>query len=174
MAGLKQIIEAVLFVSSRPLTILNLQKKLDGCAAVDIEKAFEDLLKEYNYSDRAIEIVRVSGGFQMRTRADYRDWVKGFAREKDAGLTRAMLETLALIAYKQPISKHDVDKYRGVDSARSIKLLLDKRLVEMAGRNDEIGKPIVFRTTRRFLEVFGLNDIGDLPTLREMELIEKN
>jgi len=173
MSELKRIIEAILFVSTRPVTIKGLQKKLDGFAVADFERVFDELIKEYNYSDRALEIVQVSGGFQMRTRLDYKEWVKKFAREKDIELTKSMLETLAVIAYKQPIAKNEIDRVRGVDAARTIKQLLEKRLIEIAGRNDDIGKPIVFRTTKRFLEVFNLNDIRDLPTFKEIESLER-
>jgi segregation and condensation protein B len=84
-----------------------------------------------------------------------------------------MLETLAIIAYRQPVAKRDIDGLRGVDSARTIRQLLDRKLIEIAGRNEELGKPIIFRTTVRFLELFGLKDIRDLPTIREIESLEK-
>ena len=120
-----------------------------------------------------MEIVEVSAGYQLRTKPDYKEWVRRFVREKDVGLTRAVLETLAVIAYRQPVAKREIDRLRGVDSIRSVRVLLDRKLVEIAGRNEEPGKPMVFRTTRRFLEVFGLRDIGDLPTIKELEALEK-
>jgi len=114
----------------------------------------------------------VAGGFQMRTKVLYRDWVKRFVREKDVGLSRPMLETLSIIAYKQPVTKKEIDVVRGVDSARAVKHLLERRLIEIAGRNGEAGKRMVFRTTQRFLEVYGLKSLEDLPTYKEIESLE--
>ena len=168
---LKRIIEAILFVSPKPVTIKGMFKKIEGCSVNDVENALNELIKEYNYSDRAMEIVQISSGYQMRTRVEFKDWIKRFVREKDVELTKSVLETLATIAYKQPVTKKEVDAIRGVDSSRAIKHLLNKRLIEIAGRDDEIGKAIMFRTTERFLEVYGLKSIEDLPTLRELESI---
>ena len=109
----------------------------------------------------------------MRTKLDYKDWVRRFVKEKEVGLTRDMLETLAIIAYRQPVAKRDIDGLRGVDSARSVRQLLDRKLIEIAGRNEELGKPIIFKTTPKFLELFGLKDIRDLPTIREIESLDK-
>jgi len=169
---LKRILEAILFSSPRPLTIKNLAKKLEVYEADEIEEAMRDLIDEYAHSDRAMEIVHVANGYQMRTRIGYKEWVKRFVREKDIELTRPMLEAIAVIAYKQPITKREIDRIRGVDSSRVIKHLLDRRLIEMAGRNDDIGSPIVFRTTDTFLELFGLKDLSDLPTFKEIESFE--
>ena len=168
---LKRIIEAVFFVANRPVTLKALYKKLEGCSRTDIGDALKELINEYNYSDRALEIVEVSGGYQMRTKLDYKDWVKRFVKEKDVELTRAVLETLAVIAYKQPVAKREVDTIRGVDSSRAVKHLLERKLIEIAGRNEDAGKPIVFRTTDRFLEVYGLRSIEDLPTTKELEAL---
>ena len=131
------------------------------------------LIEEYRGAGRAVEIVEVSGGYQMRTKVAYRDQVKRFVREKESGLTRPMLETLAIIAYRQPVAKREIDSLRGVDSARTVRQLLDRKLIEIAGRNEELGKPIIFRTTTRFLELFGLKNLRDLPTIREIESLEK-
>jgi segregation and condensation protein B len=166
---LKRIIEAILFVSPKLVTIKGLFKKLEGCSLKDVEDALDELTKEYNYSERALEIVQVSGGFQMRTKVDYKEWIKRFVKEKDVELTKSVLEALAAIAYKQPVTKREVDAIRGVDSTRVIKHLLSKRLIEIAGRDEEIGKAITFRTTGKFLEVYGLKGIEDLPTFKELE-----
>ena len=170
--NLKRIIESVLFSSSKPVTLKALSKKLERYSLEAIKEAVDELIQEYNYSDRALEIAEVSGGYQIRTKQDYTEWAKRFARERDPGLTRSMLETLSVIAYKQPVTKREVDILRGVDSARAIKYLLERRLVEMAGRNGEMGKKIVFRTTARFLELYGLRSLDDLPTVRDIESLE--
>jgi len=172
MIELKRIIEAILFSSSRPLKLKSLVKKLAIYSSEEILQALDELTNEYRHSDRAIEIITVSGGYQMRTKILFREWVAKFVKEKDIGLTRPMLETLSLIAYKQPITRREIDTIRGVDSTRMIKQLLERRLIEIAGRTDDIGKPIVFRTTETFLEVYGLKEIGDLPTLKEIEALE--
>lgn len=172
MIELKRIIEAVLFSSSRPLKLKMLVKKLAIYSSEEVLHALEELIEEYSHSDRAIEIVIVSGGYQMRTKIIFREWVSKFVKEREIGLTRPMLEALSLIAYKQPITKREVDMIRGVDSTRMIKQLLERKLIEIAGRRDDFGKPIVFRTTETFLEVYGLKDIGDLPTLKEIEALE--
>jgi segregation and condensation protein B len=172
MIELKRILEAILFSSSRPLKLKVFTKKLSIYSNEEIAQALLELTDEYRHQDRAIEIVNVSGGYQMRTKIIFREWVAKFVKERDVGLTRPMLETLSLIAYKQPITKREIDMIRGVDSTRMIKQLLEKKLIEIAGRTDDVGKPIIFRTTDTFLEVYGLKDIEDLPTLKEIEAFE--
>jgi segregation and condensation protein B len=98
--------------------------------------------------------------------------VKRFVKEKDVGFTKSMLETLSIIAYKQPITKKDIDSVRGVDSTRAIKLLLERKLIGIAGKNGDAGKKIIFRTTEKFLEVYGLRSIDDLPTYKDIESLE--
>jgi segregation and condensation protein B len=139
---------------------------------IEILAALQLLVQEYQDADRAVEIVEAADGFQIRTKIEFKEWVRRFAREKDPGLTKAMLETLSVVAYKQPITKRDLDLLRGVDSVWALKQLLQRRLIEIAGRADEPGRPMVFRTTDRFLEVFGLKHIKDLPTIKEIDTIE--
>ncbi len=147
-------------------------RRLGEFSLEDIESAFRALAAEYSDPGRSVEVAEVAGGFQMRTKVLYRDWVKRFVREKDVGLSRPMLETLSIIAYKQPVTKKEIDVVRGVDSARAVKHLLERRLIEIAGRNGEAGKRMVFRTTQRFLEVYGLKSLEDLPTYKEIESLE--
>ena len=139
---------------------------------IEISAALQHLVQEYQDADRAVEIVEAADGFQIRTKIEFKEWVRRFAREKDPGLTKAMLETLSIVAYKQPITKRDLDLVRGVDSVWALKQLLQRRLIGIAGRADEPGRPMVFKTTDRFLEVFGLKHIKDLPTIKEIETIE--
>jgi len=169
---LKNIIEAVLFSSPRPVTVKQVARRLGEFPLEEIENAFRALMAEYSDPGRSVEVAQVAGGFQMTTKGDYRDWVKRFVREKDVGLSRPMLETLSIIAYKQPVTKKEIDVVRGVDSARAIKHLLERKLIEIAGRNGEEGKRMVFRTTQRFLEVYGLKSLEDLPTYKEIESLE--
>jgi segregation and condensation protein B len=169
---LKKIIEAVLFSSSKPITLKLLKKKLEEYPSEEIEQALRELTSGYNNLDRAVEIAEVAGGFQMKTRPIYKEWVKRFVKEKDVGLTKSMLETLSIIAYKQPITKKEIDGVRGVDSSRAIKLLLERRLINIAGKNGDAGKKIIFRTTEKFLEVYGLRSIDDLPTYKDIASLE--
>jgi len=169
---LRNIIEAVLFSSSKPVTMKVIKKRLGEYPPEEIERVVRELMQEYDNADRSVEIVEVAGGYQMRTRPDYRDWVIRFVREKDVGLTKSMLETLSIIAYKQPLTKKEIDNVRGVDSVRAIKSLLERRLIGIAGKNGDAGKKIVFRTTDRFLEAYGLKSIEDLPTFKDIESLE--
>lgn len=169
---LKAILEAVLFSSSRPATPKQVARRLEEFSLQDIEEAFRALVVDYSSPERSVEIAEVAGGYQMRTKVAYRDFVKRFVKEKDVGLSRPMLETLSIIAYKQPVAKKDIDVVRGVDSARAIKHLLEKRLIDIAGRNGDAGKSMTFRTTARFLEVYGLKTLEDLPTYKEIESLE--
>jgi segregation and condensation protein B len=169
---LKTIIEAVLFSSSKPVTPKLLKKRLEEYPPEEIEQALRELADQYNASGRAVEITEVAGGYQMKTRPEYKDWVKRFVKEKDVGLTRSMLETLSIVAYKQPITKKEIDSVRGVDSTRAIKLLLERKLISIAGKNGDAGKKIIFRTTEKFLELYGLRSIDDLPTYKDIESLE--
>lgn len=173
MTELERIIEAILFSSSKPVTLKRLQKGLEEFTLIEIQANLRAVADRYSQPESAIEIVEISAGYQMRTKLEYKDWVKRFIKEKDVGLTRAMLETLAVIAYRQPVAKRDVDGLRGVDSVRCIRQLLDRKLIEIAGRNQEPGKPMIFKTTGKFLEMFGLRGVGDLPTIKELEALEK-
>lgn len=170
---LKIILEAVLFSSSRPVTAKQVARRLEEFSLQDIEEAFKMLVRDYSGLDRSVEIAEVAGGYQMRTRVDYRDYIKRFVKEKDVALSRPMLETLSIVAYKQPVAKKDIDAVRGVDSARALKHLLEKRLIDITGRNGDAGKKLTFRTTARFLEVYGLKGIEDLPTYKDIESIEE-
>ncbi len=169
---LKKIIEAILFSSSKPVAPKLLKKRLEEYPPEEIEEALRELTTEYNNLDRAVEIAEVAGGFQMKTKPVYKEWVTRFVKEKDVGLTKSMLETLSIIAYKQPVTKKDIDNVRGVDSTRAIKLLLERKLINIAGKNEDAGKKIIFRTTEKFLEVYGLRSIDDLPTYKDIESLE--
>ncbi|HEY3277844.1 MAG TPA: SMC-Scp complex subunit ScpB [Syntrophorhabdaceae bacterium] len=169
---LKSIIEAILFSSARPVSLRYLTRKLSDFPPDDVARALSDLTQEYYASGRAMVIQEVAGGFQMRTRPDYREWVTRFVREKEVGLTKSLLEVLSIIAYKQPISKREIDQMRGVDSSRAIKILLERHLIELGGRLDDVGKPVGFRTTHNFLETYGLKNLADLPTFKEVEALE--
>jgi segregation and condensation protein B len=167
-----KIIESILFSSSKPVGLKLLKKRLEEYPPEEIEEALRELTAEYNNLERAVEIAEVAGGYQMKTKPIYKEWVKRFVREKDVGLTKSMLETISIIAYKQPITKKEIDSVRGVDSTRAIKLLLERRLIGIAGKNGDAGNRMIFRTTERFLEVYGLRSIDDLPTYKDIVSLE--
>jgi segregation and condensation protein B len=140
-------------------------------AKVDNKKQFqsETSLIE-NYNSRNLQIVQVAEGYQLCTRHDYSDWVRKFLKfDKTTKLSQPSLDTLAIIAYKQPLTKAEVEEIRGVDSSGVVKTLLEKKVISPGGRKKVPGRPIMYRTTRKFLEYFGLRDLSDLPTLEDFK-----
>lgn len=166
--SLRQVLEAILFVSTRPVSLKRLKKRLPEFKEEDIISALRSLTDEYSKSDRGIEIVEVARGFQMRTKKEYAQYVKRFVRLKDDKLTRSMLETLAIVAFKQPITKSEIDRLRGVDSRGALRNLVERGLVRMK-RNEGSSSSIIFETTELFLDTFGLKSLEELPSLEEFE-----
>ncbi|MGC4032581.1 MAG: SMC-Scp complex subunit ScpB [Tepidisphaeraceae bacterium] len=160
LAGL----EALLFSTHHPLTAPRLAELLDVKVVKPVRDGIRELNKQYEAAGRAFRIEQVAGGFQMLTLPAYADLIKKHQqKEQDAKLGKAALETLAVIAYKQPILRVDVEAVRGVACGETIRGLMEKHLVKIAGRAEVPGRPILYGTTKRFLEVFGLNSIKDLP-----------
>jgi segregation and condensation protein B len=135
----------------------------------EIKEAFEKIVSEYNERQGGIYLQEVAGGFQFRTRPELGLWVKKLKSTKPHSLSPQAMETLAIVAYKQPIVKSEIESIRGVDVGAPLKGLLDKKLIRIVGRKDVPGKPIIYGTTRKFLEVFNLKDLMDLPNLRELK-----
>jgi segregation and condensation protein B len=157
-------VEALLFSTRHPLTAGRLVELAELQSTRQVRVLVRELNGLYEQSGRAFRIEQVAGGYQMLTLPEHGAAIKKLVqRETDAKLTRAALETLAIIAYKQPILRVDVESIRGVASGETIRSLMEKHLVKIAGRADEPGRPILYGTTKRFLEVFGLNALGDLP-----------
>ena len=163
------IIESLLFVAEEPLSVQQLKAILETDDADAIRSALQELADEYDRRGGGFEIKQVAGGFQFRTRSEYSEWVKKFLKPSPAKLSRAALETLAIIAYKQPIIRADVEHIRGVDCGGVLRMLLEKKLVRVLGRKDIPGRPMIYGTTRQFLEVFNLKDLRDLPSPKEIE-----
>ena len=163
------IIESLLFVAEEPLSVQQLKAILETDDADAIRSALQELADEYDRRGGGFEIQEVAGGFQFRTRSEYSEWVKKFLKPSPAKLSRAALETLAIIAYKQPIIRADVEHIRGVDCGGVLRMLLEKKLVRVLGRKDIPGRPMIYGTTRQFLEVFNLKDLRDLPSPKEIE-----
>ena len=173
MKDFEQIIEALLFASPDPLT----QKKINTIFDADppeLDRFISLLKKKYSKNKNAFEILSVAGGYQIRTRSEYDFFVrKLILKSGQFYLSQAALESLSIIAYKQPISRQDIEGIRGVDCAGVLKTLLKKSLIKISGRDDSTGRPLIYKTTDTFLKSFGLNRLSDLPKLKEIsEIIE--
>jgi segregation and condensation protein B len=134
----------------------------------EVKDALRELGEDYQREGRGIRLVSVAGGFQLRTAAENSEWVRAALRTRPPRLPRASLETLAIIAYKQPATRAEIEAIRGVDCDSAISSLLSKRLVKIAGRKEAVGRPLMYATTPEFLEVFSLKDLRDLPVLKEI------
>ena len=163
-----RLLEALLLSTHHPLTAGRLAELMDLLATKPVRQAVKDLNAQYEESHRAFRIEQVAGGYQILTLPEFGDALKKLhQREIDAKLTKAALETLAIIAYKQPVLRADIEAIRGVACGETVRNLMEKRLVNIAGRAEEPGRPILYGTTKRFLEVFGLNGLKDLPQSEE-------
>lgn len=159
-----RVLEALLLSTHHPLTPARLAELVGVESVKPVRKAVVQLNKQYEETGRAFRIEQVAGGYQLLTLPELGDHVRKLQqREADAKLTKAAIETLAIIAYKQPILRADVEAIRGVACGETIRSLMEKHLVKIAGRAEEPGRPILYGTTKRFLEVFGLNSLKDLP-----------
>lgn len=163
-ATLTRCVEAVLFVSQHPLTVAQVARPLRTTFAA-VRRAFRAIADAY--AERGVRLTEVGGGYQFRTAPECADAVRRFLDVRPLRLSKAAMETLAVIAYRQPVTKPDVDEIRGVDSGSAIKLLLDRNLVRVLGRKEEPGRPLLYGTTQAFLEFFNLPSLSDLPSLRE-------
>ena len=172
--NLKFIIESLLFVSETPLTMDQLKGILQGVDTPAIRAAVEELIEEYEQRDGGFVLKQVAGGFQFRTQGRYNEWIKRLIRTKAPRLSKAALETLAIIAYNQPIIRSDIEHIRGVDSGGVIRMLMERKLIRVLGRKEIPGRPLIYATTKHFLEVFELKDLKDLPTPREIEELSKS
>jgi segregation and condensation protein B len=165
---LDAILESVLFAAGEPLPLKRIAELLNGPSTKEIKASLARLAAEYAGPERGIHLVAVAGGFQFRTAPQNAEWVRSLLRERPSRLGRAALETLAVIAYKQPATRAEVEAIRGVDADSTIGGLLAKRLIKIAGRKEAVGRPLLYATTPEFLEVFGLKDLSDLPVLKEI------
>lgn len=167
----ESVIEAILFASDEPLSAERLAAIADFNGGVkQVKKCIETLNQQYQQGSRAFRIEEIAGGFQMMTLPEYSGWLKTLLRERgDNKLSPAALETLAIIAYKQPVIRADVEAIRGVACGELIRSLMYKGLVKITGKAEILGRPLLYGTTRKFLEVFGLNDLKDLPKVEELK-----
>ncbi len=169
--SLKTIVEGLLFVADEPLSLERLAQAFEEDIPLDrLSRAVDELINEYGELGRAFVLRPVAGGFQFRTRPELSSYIlRLMDRRSPARLSRAALETLAIIAYRQPVLRAEVEKIRGVDAGGMIKSLLEKDLIRVAGRRDLPGRPIAYGTTRKFLETFDLPNLEALPSIEEMD-----
>ena len=162
---LRKLVEALIFATDKPITLQRLRQLSRISDVKRIEQALAELAEDYK--DRGIALHQVSGGYQFRTNTAFSPWVQQLIAGRPVRLSRAQLETLAIIAYRQPITRPEIDEIRGVDSSATLRLLLDRALVRVLGKREEVGRPILYGTTKEFLDFFSLSDLRELPTLRE-------
>ena len=158
------VVEALLFASDTPVEVGRIQEVLDLGSAAEARALVEDLKARYEAEERGLQIVEVGGGFRMVTRPEVAPWLVRLAKSRTRSrLSRSALETLAIVAYRQPVSRPEIDVVRGVNSDAVLESLLDRRLIRIAGRKDAPGRPFLYETTREFLVAFGLRDLSELP-----------
>ena len=171
----KKIVESILFVASEPIRPRDISFLFKGVSNVSVKvvrKILGELVEEYG--DKTLQIIEVAEGFRLCTRAEFSPWVKRFSKtEKKTKLSQAALETLAILAYKQPITKAEIEEIRRVDCGGVLHTLLERGLIRTLGRRDVLGRPIVYGTTHLFLEHFGFKSLSDMPKPEELETSEK-
>jgi len=163
---LRPLIEALLFAAGDPLPAKKMVDFLDGATLDEVKATLADLATEY--LTRGVRVIEVAGGWQMRTAPEHQRYVRKLFRERPQRLTRAATETIAIIAYKQPATRQEIEAVRGVDTGGVLESLVERRLAKVVGRKDVPGRPLVYATTPEFLELFGLKSIRELPTLPEL------
>ncbi|MBI3031201.1 MAG: SMC-Scp complex subunit ScpB [Candidatus Rokubacteria bacterium] len=158
------VVEALLFASDTPVEVERIQEVLDLGSEAEARALLEDLRARYDAEERGLQIVEVGGGFRMVTRPEVAPWLVRLAKSRTRSrLSRSALEALAIVAYRQPVSRPEIDVVRGVNSDAVLESLLDRRLIRIAGRKDAPGRPFLYETTREFLVAFGLRDLTELP-----------
>lgn len=173
MEDLRAIIEAMIFSSETPLSVSKMKDTLgDVAEKSDILREIEEIREEHVNRAGGFTLEEIAGGYQFRTRPDLSSWVRKIRGIKPGSLSPAAMETLAVIAYRQPVLKADIERVRGVDVSGPLKGLLEKKLIKMLGRKDVPGRPMMYGTSREFLESFNLKDLSELPTLRELKELQ--
>jgi len=169
MEDIKNIIESLLFVAESPLSIDRIKNVLDFTDTASVRQALKDLANEYEARQGGFILREAAGGFQICTRAEYTPWVKRLLQPAPYRMSKPALETLAIIAYNQPMIRSDIEHIRGVDCGGTLRTLLERKLIRVLGRKEIPGRPLIYATTKDFLEIFDLKDLKDLPTLKEIE-----
>ena len=167
---LKAIVESLLFVSADPVPMERLMVALGTVSKSELRQALQSLREDFDREGRGVQVVELAGGYQIVTRAEYAPWITRLAKAKASPkLSRSAMESLAIIAYKQPIVRSEIEQIRGVEVSGVLRTLLERKLIRMVGRKEVPGRPIMYGTTKLFLQQFGLNDLSQLPPLREFK-----
>ncbi len=168
---LKALIEAIVYVSPEPVSVDAIVKTLDGETRERVKEKLLELVNDYAWPQHGIHIREVAGGYQFSSKAEHHETLRGFVKslKPPLRLSKPALETLAVIAYRQPATVPEINEVRGVDSSGVIHTLMERKLIVTAGRKNVIGRPILYRTSRDFLVHFGLKDVNELPSLKEFE-----
>lgn len=175
MDNLDQIVEALIFASDSPLPAKKIKDLLELDSVTTVKQAITNINKRYEKSDSALQIIEVADGFQVVTREAYADWIaKLYSSRSSQRLTHRALETLAIIAYKQPITKQEIESIRGVSADHVIRTLIERNLITVTGRQKAPGNPLLYGTTKFFLEIFGIKNLEDLPKLKEIDELLKS
>src|SRR5690348_17054666 len=173
--NLTALLEAIVYVAKEPVSLDAICKALPGVERSEVYEVLQTLIDRYRGSERGIEIREVADGFRFSTKPEHHEVLKQFIKAQipHTRLSLAALETLAVIAYKQPVTVPEIQEIRGVHASGVIKTLLDKKFITTAGRKEVLGRPILYKTTKEFLVHFGLKDIGELPSMEEFEELIK-
>ncbi|MSN25744.1 MAG: SMC-Scp complex subunit ScpB [Geobacter sp.] len=170
---LSAIIESIIFTAESPISTDRICDLLNEFDRDDVRSALAELVEFYENRGGGFELAAVAGGWQLRTRPAFQTYVTRQIRAKSSKFSQSSLETLAIIAYRQPITRAEIEHLRGVDCGGVLKSLLDKRLVKILGKKDIPGRPLIYGTSKEFLEIFGLKDLKSLPTLKEIQALEE-
>lgn len=169
---IKSILEAVLFAVSEPISLKQFSLMLNGISTRQIHQVLKQLRDEYQNTNRSFDLIEIANGFQICTHAKYHSWIEKFyTRQVRVKLSPAALETLTIVAYKQPVTRSEMEEIRGVNSDSVLNSLIEKGLVRIAGRNPGPGRSLLFATTDEFLQLFGFKDLAELPSMEEIEQI---
>ena len=166
---IKPILESILFVSESPVRLKTLLEIIPEAGKETILDGIRTLMKEYEDPSKGVELVEVAGGYQLRTKPQWAEWISRLKKAKPVKFSQSAMETLAIVAYRQPVIRSQIEAIRGVDAGWILRTLMEKGLIKMMGRKDLPGRPIIYGTTQGFLELFSLNSLQDLPTLKEIQ-----
>ena len=168
---LKRILECLLFAADSPLSLDRLSVLVER-PKVELKPVMQELVDDFERAGHGFQLAEIAGGFQFRTRQAYAAWVRKLSKDRPFRFSQPALETLSMVAYRQPVTRSEVEYLRGVDSGGVMKTLLEKGLIRILGKKDVPGRPLMYGTSRKFLEFFGLRDLNDLPTLKEFSSLD--
>ena len=167
----KRIVEALLFAVQEPISVRKISEIIEGTEAKEIREVIQQLREEYDTHDRVFQIEEIANGFQLLSRPEYHEWISKIRKKSgESKLSQQALETLSIIAYKQPIIRAEIEAIRGVQSGQMIRTLVEKGLVKITGRDEVLGRPLLYGTTTKFLDHFGLKSNKDLPKVEDLEM----